>query len=833
MNFAHPWFLLLLPLLPLLAVLWFFLNTRANRRLAQIILPELREKLLPRRQRFLFLTQLLLLTPGLLLLTLAAARPQWGYRDETITSRSRNLLIAVDVSRSMLAQDVHPNRLGRAKADILDLIPALQGDRAALLAFRYKAVLLCPLTTDATFLRQSLDTLSPDVAAPGPTDLATAITASLEALDPVQDEYNAILLISDGEELTGSALDAARLAAKRNIPIFTVGIGDPKGTTIPDKSGSLQFDGAPVRTALNEHSLRAIATASGGTYIPLATAGTAHTTLGAIYNKHLRPRATRDQQETRERQIQERYPLFLIPALLLLLAAASLSRGRLASPRRKTIPSPLLAICTFYILHSTFAFASTNLTGVAAAREAQSLLKKNQPQAAAEAFEQASRTTTLDRSPPYAFNAALAYLKAQKLGDALRLLGPLADDRTLELSSRANDLIAKITLAQSGASTNSTEKLTALTTAANRLQNALREAPNSVREKNFARVAPLLPKAREDAHLDALIARYKDTSPPQLLGQILSTQRKLLRTASSTFTNAPAALIPAAESLARQQRDNADLWIPLKPILLQPLTNDTERAEFETLINQARSTMITAATRLDNLDAAAIEPVTLAETLPYRLWFLTAEPPALIDEDLLLQTNTLASADVPLFPTRPDQPEALRLTRHFRETFPQWADQYQQRAQADTNAAPFTADDRAQIETLAAQTEDLQSQATLKSNPDRPALQTQAHQNLLRIKELLPKDKNQQQQNPQQNQDQQQQQQDQPQKQDQQQDQQQDQEQQDPQQDQPEPKEPSEPQTPEKIKEMLRRALEREKEHEAEKRRQLQSIPLPPTEKDW
>ena len=110
-------------------------------------------------------------------------------------------------------------------------------DRAALLAFRSKGSLLCPLTTDYSFLRQALDGVSPESAPRGETDLGDAIRKSLEALDPALDEYNAILLISDGEDLKGDALEAASDAAKRNIPIFTVGIGDSTGTTTGGTTG--------------------------------------------------------------------------------------------------------------------------------------------------------------------------------------------------------------------------------------------------------------------------------------------------------------------------------------------------------------------------------------------------------------------------------------------------------------------------------------------------------------------------------------------------------------------------------------------------------------------
>ncbi len=145
-------------------------------------------------------------------------------------------------------------------------------------------------------MRQALDGTSPESAPRGETDLGDAIRKSLEALDPALDEYNAILLISDGDDLKGDSLEAAREAATRNIPIFTVGIGDTSGATIPDetKKGSVQYKGTTVTTKLMDATLDAIAKASNGRYIPLGTAGTAHTTLGSIYRNHLRQIAAKD-----------------------------------------------------------------------------------------------------------------------------------------------------------------------------------------------------------------------------------------------------------------------------------------------------------------------------------------------------------------------------------------------------------------------------------------------------------------------------------------------------------------------------------------------------------
>ena len=322
-------FLVLVAAVPLAGLFWAFLRARREKSLDRLVAPSLRTKLMPAGVN-LWGLQAWLVLAGLFLCLFAASRPQWGKATERTVERSRNVVVAIDVSRSMLAEDVRPNRLERAKADVADLIDALDGDRCALVAFRRTGVVVCPLTTDHAYLRSALEQLSPESAPRGETDLGSAIRASLGALDPAADDHNAIIMISDGGDLRGEALANAELAKKRGVPIFTVGIGDPKrGAPLPaaDGRGEQKFQGEVVKVRLEEKALKAIADASKGRYVPLATAGTAETTLGAIYRRFLRQVAAKEQNEEAERAA-ERYQLFLTPGLCLLLAGAMLSKGR-------------------------------------------------------------------------------------------------------------------------------------------------------------------------------------------------------------------------------------------------------------------------------------------------------------------------------------------------------------------------------------------------------------------------------------------------------------------------------------------------------------------------
>jgi len=333
-QFINAWVLYLLWLVPVMAWWWHVSANRMEKRLALFISPEMQNKLKPKSSRIRYGWQIGLIITGLFFLFLSAARPQWGIREEKIYQRGRDLVIALDVSRSMLANDVHPNRLQRAKTDIMDLINELRGDRAALLAFRKKAIMLCPLTTDYAYLRQALDATSTDSAPVGETDIGDAIIKAIETLIHDEGSHKAIILISDGEDLTGKALAAAEEAGKRNIPIFTVGLGSSNGSRIPDSEKGRSFlkhKGEEVVTKLNDKTMHALAEATRGAYIPVGTASMTSTTLGMLYRDHLSKLTAQDIEETLQRRHVERFQIFLLPAFLLLLAGTFLSRGRLAS----------------------------------------------------------------------------------------------------------------------------------------------------------------------------------------------------------------------------------------------------------------------------------------------------------------------------------------------------------------------------------------------------------------------------------------------------------------------------------------------------------------------
>lgn len=332
--FAYPYVLSAVLLVPVILFFCAFLIARRQKALLKLTanVPN----------SFLQRIQLPLMGIGLCLALFAAARPRWGKSTEKIPATNRNIVVAIDVSRSMLARDVRPDRLERAKADVADLIDSLEGDRCALVAFRRTGVALCPLTADQGFLRSALEAISIDSAPKGETDLGSAIRESLQVISQIDGkdggkaDRSAIILISDGGDLRGDAVKEAGRSKERGVPIFTVGIGDPdRASVLPAENGGImKFKGTNVTVKLEEDALKKIAEVSGGRYVPLATAGMAETTLGSIYRSFLRQVAI-DEQNKDESRLEEQYFQFLVSALFFLIAAFALSKGRLNNRRNK------------------------------------------------------------------------------------------------------------------------------------------------------------------------------------------------------------------------------------------------------------------------------------------------------------------------------------------------------------------------------------------------------------------------------------------------------------------------------------------------------------------
>jgi Ca-activated chloride channel family protein len=269
-GFGDARLLWLLGLVPLLALFLLWARRRATKRLRRFADPELLPRLTAAASPARRALKTLLLLGAVFFLALALARPQWGSRMEMVQRKGVDVVIAVDVSLSMLAEDIRPNRLARSKQEIQRFAEKLDGDRVALVAFAGDAFLQCPLTSDYGAFRVFLDVLEPGlIDAPG-TDLGRALEEALKAFPPGVGRHRAIVLLTDGEDHGGRALQVAQEAAKRGVVVHVVGIGSPGGVPIPveDGSGGRAYKrdarGQVVSTRLDAELLANIARVTGG-----------------------------------------------------------------------------------------------------------------------------------------------------------------------------------------------------------------------------------------------------------------------------------------------------------------------------------------------------------------------------------------------------------------------------------------------------------------------------------------------------------------------------------------------------------------------------------------
>lgn len=322
MSFAEPIWLYLLPgALIVLALFYAWAERRGQRRLARFAASQLVGALTASYSRPRQIIKMVFIGLAAGLLCVSLARPQYGFVLEESEARGLDILFALDTSRSMLAEDVAPNRLQRAKLAILDLLDDIRGDEVGLIAFAGDAFLLCPLTLDYDAFRQTLATTDTNVIPEGGTDLAEAIEEAAASFTG-QESEKLLVLITDGEDLAASGVAAAREAAEKGIRIFTVGVGTNDGEPIPITTPEGQRDyvrdasGRPVRSALDESTLRAIAAATDGLYVPLGASGSG---LRTVYDE-IRALFPELEQGVRVQQVPlERYQWPLGATILLLL----------------------------------------------------------------------------------------------------------------------------------------------------------------------------------------------------------------------------------------------------------------------------------------------------------------------------------------------------------------------------------------------------------------------------------------------------------------------------------------------------------------------------------
>ncbi|NNG00169.1 MAG: VWA domain-containing protein [Desulfobacteraceae bacterium] len=275
----------------------------------------------------------IVIVSAMVLLILAMAGPQYGYSWQQIERKGIDIIIALDVSKSMMAQDIKPNRLDGAKREVYDLLTMLKGDRVGLVAFSGTAFLQCPLTLDYDAYNLFLQTLTPDFLPVGGSDLDSAVRTAVDGFDPDAHSEKAIILITDGEH-TGKndLLKTAEAAKNAGIKLFCIGVGSIEGVPIPSGAGGFKKDrtGQIVLSRLDEQTLKQMAALTGGAYVR-SVAGDMD--LDIIYEKQIRGTMEAGTLHTSRKKIWEnRYQWLLAIAMFLAIVEMLLPSASLRTP---------------------------------------------------------------------------------------------------------------------------------------------------------------------------------------------------------------------------------------------------------------------------------------------------------------------------------------------------------------------------------------------------------------------------------------------------------------------------------------------------------------------
>ena len=431
MRFALPNLLWLLLLVPLLAAFLVWAWRTKERLIAQFVQSRLLAQLTVGVSKTRQKVRLGLLVAAVALAVLAMARPQWGFTWEEVSQKGLDIVVAIDTSRSMLAADIPPNRLERAKFAAMDLMKLAKNDRLGLVAFAGSSFLQCPLTLDEEAFRQGVTALDVNIIPQGGTAIAETIQTALSAFKD-GDNHKILVLFTDGEDHEDGVMEAAKAASAKGLRIFTIGIGSAAGELIrvPDAKGKLDFlkdeSGNVVKSKLNETLLQQIAGAAGGFYLPLRGANT----MDLLYERGLAPLPKGEFNAKLMQRHHERFYWPLGIAIVLLITEMFLTeRQKVRRPASEKAPPALQnAAITMLLLLST---------GLAAASSATALknYESGKYDAALKEYDRLRKERPEDAR--LAFNAGAAAYQAKQFEDATRHFSGATGARDPKLAQSA------------------------------------------------------------------------------------------------------------------------------------------------------------------------------------------------------------------------------------------------------------------------------------------------------------------------------------------------------------------------------------------------------------
>ena len=326
LRFEDPIYLWMLLIIPILVLMRFIVWRKRKRNLRKFGDPSLLKEMMPDVSKYRPTIKFCLLLSAITILIFMIARPQVGSKISHEKREGIEVLIALDISNSMLAQDVIPSRLEKSKLLIEDLVDHLTNDKVGLVVFAGDAFVQLPITNDYVSAKMFLQNINPSLITTQGTDLARAISLSQSCFTQREHIGRAIIVITDGEDHEGGALEAAREAYKKGINVFILGVGTSKGAPIPDGNGGYLKDnsGQTVLSALNEQMCQQVAKAGNGIYIHVDNTSDAQEKL----NKELSKLQSGISDTVVYSEYNEQFQIFGIILLLLLIVETILLESR-------------------------------------------------------------------------------------------------------------------------------------------------------------------------------------------------------------------------------------------------------------------------------------------------------------------------------------------------------------------------------------------------------------------------------------------------------------------------------------------------------------------------
>ena len=326
LRFEDPIYLWMLLIIPILVLVRFIVWQKRKRNLRKFGDPSLLKEMMPDVSKYRPTIKFCLLFSVITILIFMIARPQVGSKISHEKREGIEVLIALDISNSMLAQDVIPSRLEKSKLLIEDLVDHFTNDKVGLVVFAGDAFVQLPITNDYVSAKMFLQNINPSLITTQGTDLARAISLSQSCFTQREHIGRAIIVITDGEDHEGGALEAAREAYKKGINVFILGVGTSKGAPIPDGNGGSLKDnsGQTVLSALNEQMCQQVAKAGNGVYIHVDNTSDAQERL----NKELSKLQSGISDTVVYSEYNEQFQIFGIILLLLLIVETILLESR-------------------------------------------------------------------------------------------------------------------------------------------------------------------------------------------------------------------------------------------------------------------------------------------------------------------------------------------------------------------------------------------------------------------------------------------------------------------------------------------------------------------------